>query len=221
MHRSHAIIVGAGPGIGLGAARAFGAAGFAVSLLARGQDQLAQGAKSLRSLGITAEPFVADAADPASLTRGVAAAVAQFGVADTLIYNAVSFSPGKPTTVDPAILIRDFTVNVAGALVATQAVLPGMRECDKGTLLFTGGGWALYPDPAFASMGIGKGALRTFVTLLAQELKGSGIRVGTLTVMGLVQPGSAFDPKAIGEAFLEFYRRATEEFPVEVQYRGA
>ena len=100
MHRSHAIIVGAGPGIGVGAARAFGAAGFAVSLLARGQDQLAQGAKSLRSLGITAEPFVADAADPASLTRGVAAAVAQFGVADTLIYNAVSFSQGMPTTVE-------------------------------------------------------------------------------------------------------------------------
>jgi len=220
MNQLHVIVVGAGPGIGLGAARAFGDAGFTVSLLARRRDHLAKAAESLRALGVTAEPFVADAGDAASLSRGIAAAVAKFGVPDTLIYNAVSFSQGMPTTVDPAILTRDFTVNVAGALVATQAVLPGMRERGAGTLLFTGGGWALYPDAVFTSMGVGKGALRTLVTLLAQELKGSAIRVGTLTVMGLVEAGSAFDPKAIGEAFLEFYRRPTKDFPVEVQYRG-
>ncbi len=221
MSQKHAIIVGAGPGIGLGAARAFGADGFAVSLLARRKDHLERATRSLMADGITAAGFVADAGDAGSLTGSLESAVAQWGVADTLIYNAVSFSQGTPTTVDPAILTHDFTVNVAGALIAARAVLPGMRQRGTGTLLFTGGGWAIYPDPAFASTGISKGALRTLVTLLAQELKGTGIRVGTLTVMGTVQPGSMFDPDAIGRAYLDLYRKPADGFPVEVQYRGA
>jgi NADP-dependent 3-hydroxy acid dehydrogenase YdfG len=212
--------VGAGPGIGLGAARAFGKDGFAVSLLARSKDHLERATQSLIADGITAGGFIADAGDAESLSVSLASAIAQWGVADTLIYNAVSFSQGAPTTVDPATLTRDFTVNVTGALVATKAVLPGMRQRGTGTLLFTGGGWAIYPDPAFASTGISKGALRTLVTLLAQELTGTGIRVGTLTVMGTVQPGSAFDPAAIGRAYLDLYRKAADGFPVEVQYRG-
>lgn len=221
MGQKHAIIVGAGPGIGLGAARAFGADGFAVSLLARGKDHLERATRSLVADGITAAGFVADAADAGSLVGGIESAISAGGVADTLIYNAVAFSQGPPTTVDPATLTHDFAVNVTGALVATKAVLPGMRQRGTGTLLFTGGGWAIYPDPAFASTGISKGALRTFVTLLAQELKGTGIRVATLTVMGTVQPGSAFDPDAIGRAYLDLYRQPTDGFPVEIQYRGA
>jgi NADP-dependent 3-hydroxy acid dehydrogenase YdfG len=221
MSRKHAIIVGAGPGIGLGAARAFGTDGFAVSLLARRQNHLDQATRSLNADGIAAAGFVADAGDAGSLTEALESAVARWGVADTLIYNAVSFSQGTPSTMDPAILTHDFAVNVAGALVAARTVLPGMRQRGAGTLLFTGGGWAIYPDLAFASMGVSKGALRTLVTLLAQELKGTGIRVGTLTVMGTVQPGSAFDPDAIGRAYLDLYRQPTDGFPVEIQYRGA
>jgi NAD(P)-dependent dehydrogenase (short-subunit alcohol dehydrogenase family) len=220
MTSPHIIIVGAGPGIGVGVARAFGAAGFAVSLLARGQRHLDEATESLAQAGINAAPFIADAAHPESLRVAIEAALARFGAADALLYNAVSFSQGMPTTVDPATLMRDFNVNVAGALAAAQAVLPSMRQAGRGTLLFTGGGWALHPDPAFASLGIGKGALRTLVMLLARELEGSGIRVGTLTVMGLVKSGSAFDPNAVGRAFLELYREPADEFPVEVLYRG-
>jgi hypothetical protein len=38
--------------------------------------------------------------------------------------------------------------------------------------------------------------------------------------MGTVQPGSAFDPDAIGRAYLDLYHKPIEGFPVEVQYRG-
>jgi NAD(P)-dependent dehydrogenase (short-subunit alcohol dehydrogenase family) len=216
----HIIIVGAGPGIGVGVARAFGAAGFAVSLLARGQRHLDQATRSLTQAGTEVAPFIADAAHPESLRVAIEAALARFGAADALLYNAVSFSQGMPTTVDPATLTRDFNVNVVGALVATQALLPSMRQEGRGTLLFTGGGYAIHPDPALASLGIGKGALRTLVMLLARELEGSGIRVSTLTIMGLVKAGSAFDPDGIGRAFLELYQKPADAFPVEVQYRG-
>jgi NAD(P)-dependent dehydrogenase (short-subunit alcohol dehydrogenase family) len=216
----HIIIVGAGPGIGVGVARAFGATGFAVSLLARGQRNLDEATSALTETGADVAAFVADAAHPESLRVAIQAALARFGAADALLYNAVSFSQGLPTTVDPASLTRDFNVNVVGALVAAQAVLPSMRREGRGTLLFTGGGYALHPDPAFASLGIGKGALRTLVMLLARELEGSGIRVSTLTIMGLVKSGSAFDPEGIGRAFLELYQKPADAFPVEVQFRG-
>ncbi len=221
MEKKHIVIVGAGPGIGLGAARAFGTAGFAVSLLARRQDALNDAVATLRASGVSAEAFVADAGHAAGMTAAVHEAEARLGPAEALLYNAVSFSAGLPSTVNPEILARDLNVNVIGALAAAQTVLPGMRERRTGTLLFTGGGWAHYPNPAFAAMGIGKGALRTLVSLLAKELDGSGVRAGSVTVMGTVERGTPFDPDRIGQAFLDLYQQPTEAFPVETFFRGA
>ena len=63
MSKKHVIIVGAGPGIGLGCARAFGAAGFAVSLIASGKDSLVRATQTLTARGCTAASFLADAAE--------------------------------------------------------------------------------------------------------------------------------------------------------------
>lgn len=217
----HALIVGAGPGIGLSAAQAFGAAGMSVSLIARGEKRLEAAVRDLERARITVAGIPGDAGEANSLGGAIERATRRFGPVEVLVYNAVSFSRGLPTTVEPDVLLNDLRVNVVGALAAARAVLPGMKREERGTLLFTGGGWAIHPDPAFASMSIGKGALRTFVTLLAAELSGSAIRAATLTVMGTVAPGTPFDPGKIAEALLDLYRRPAADFAVEVQFRGA
>ena len=221
MAKPHALIVGAGPGVGLGIARAFGGEGFNISLLSRNPDKLRDEVTSLINEGIATESFAADASDHDSLSKGIAQAIAKCGEVEVLAFNVLAFSQGSPSTIDPAGLTRDFHVNVSAALAAARAVLPAMLERKSGTILFTGGGWALYPSMPLTSMSIDKAALRMLAMMLAEEPKDTGVRAGTVTIMGAVAAGGPFDPTKIGEAFVAAYRQPPESFQVETQFRGA
>lgn len=221
MKKPLAIVVGFGPGVGVGVARAFGTAGFALALLSRTPAKQQDHVRALVRAGCDAEGFAADAADPASLAAAIGSAADRFGDPEVLVYNAVAFRAGPPTTVTPDQLVEDFRTNVGGALAAAQAVLPGMKARRSGAVLFTGGGWALYPDAGVSSTAIGKAGLRHLALMLHQELQGTGVRAGTVTVLGTVAAGTPFDPDAIGRAFVDLYRRPAEGYEPEVQFRGA
>ena len=60
------IVAGVGPGIGTSIARAFGAEGFAIALLARDASRLAKRHAEITAAGITAAPFIVDLADSAA-----------------------------------------------------------------------------------------------------------------------------------------------------------
>ncbi|MEV4893258.1 SDR family NAD(P)-dependent oxidoreductase, partial [Nonomuraea sp. NPDC055795] len=57
------VVVGAGPGLGMGVARAFGRAGFRVGLIARTPEKLDALVAELTGLGIGAAAFPADIRD--------------------------------------------------------------------------------------------------------------------------------------------------------------
>jgi NADP-dependent 3-hydroxy acid dehydrogenase YdfG len=137
-----------------------------------------------------------------------------------LIYNAVAASRGPLSTLAADTLLADLTVSAAGALVAVQAVLPAMRERGKGTIVFTGGGAAVTPLPN-TTLSIGKAALRMLALGLAQELEGSGLRVGTVTIYGGVAPGTPFDPDRIAEAYWAIHTGSAGSDGAEVSFRGA
>ena len=80
-----------------------------------------------------------------------------------------------------------------------------MREANAGSMLFTGGGAALKAHPGMATRCAGKAALRLWVLTLAEDLRDTGIRVGTVTVHGRVAPGTAFDPDDIAAAFMRLH----------------
>jgi short-subunit dehydrogenase len=86
-------------------------------------------------------------------------------------------------------------------VVATQVAAPAMRAAGAGTILFTGGGFADYPVPALATLSLGKAALRSAATILGVELAEDGIRVATVTIAGVVERGTPFDPDRIAETF--------------------
>jgi short-subunit dehydrogenase len=214
MSKHHAIIVGFGPGNGSGIARAFAEEGFCLSLISRKP-------VPFELEGVESLSLQADAADPAALTAAIEAASAHFGAPEVLVYNAAAYAQGRPSSIEPASLTADFAVNVSGALASARAVLPAMRHRDSGTILFTGGGWALYPSVDFASMSLGKIGIRSLTFLLADELRGTGVRAGTVTVMGTVAPNTPFDPLKIGRAFVEMYRQPADSFQIELQFKGA
>lgn len=207
-----AVVVGIGPGLGAALARRFMAGGYAVTGLARDP------ARAAAIPGVA--PQAADAADPAGLT----AAITADGPVDVLIYNAyrATMMQDGPSSLDVSALIEDFRVNVAGALAAVQAVLPGMRAAGRGSILLTGGGLALDPTgwlPA-ASLAVGKAGLRTLALTLHKELASTGIHVGTVTVAGQIQPGTPFDPERIADAFWDLHSDAEGAFRAEIIFKG-
>lgn len=204
------VVIGFGPGLGAAIARRFAAEGFAVLGLARDPARHA----ALAGPGVTLA--AADAGDPGSLAAALA------GGAEVLVYNAYRATMAMPSALAPAELAADVAVNVTGALVAAQAVLPGMRAAGRGSILLTGGGLALDPTgwlPA-ASLAIGKAGLRSLAQTLHAELAPSGIHAGMVTVAGMVAPGTPFDPDRIAAAFWALHGDAPGSFRAEIVFRG-
>ena len=219
MNQKVCTIVGFGSGVSMGVAKAFSQEGYALALIARNLDKLVENTRALVQADINVQTFAADAGDEASLIQAFAQIRTQMGNPDVLIYNAAAFTPGKPGTLAFDQLIADFQVNVAGALVAAQQVIPAMKTQGHGTILFTGGGLALYPAADVASLGIGKAGIRSLAFSLAQELVGDGINVGTVTICGAVQPGTHFDPDKIASSYWQMHTQRQDSWQTEYVYQ--
>lgn len=191
-------IVGMGPGVSAAVARRFSSEGFKVAAIARRADALKAQTDALAD----AHGYVADAAD--------------HGAPSVLVYNAAAmrYKPLAQLSADE--LNADLRISIGGALAAAQAVLPAMREQGAGTLLFTGGGFAFEPMPAMASLGVGKAGIRNLAFSLFAELKDAGIHAATVTIGGLVKPGTAFDPDQIAEAYWTLHVQPKGSFEREL-----
>lgn len=213
------VVVGAGPSLGLAIARRFGREGFRVALLSRRAGRLQEYVDEIRNEGGEAIGFHANPADFETVHRAFDQVRAAFGEADVLIYNAAIARPTQPAELDVSSAIYDFTVNVAGALVCAQEVIPSMRQRRHGTIIFTGGHLALEPRPQYASLGMGKAALRYLARSLGDELDVEGIHVAMVTVAGLVQAGTRFDPDLVAGSYWELYQQDPLHRQWEIIYR--
>lgn len=212
-------IVGVGSGVSLAVARRFGREGFALALLARRAEAVEAHAADLSSAGLVARSFAADAADKAAMQRAFAQIRDQMGEPDILVYNAAVLRQGQPSELDSEVLVQDFWVNVVGALLCAQQVIPAMRARQRGTILFTGGGLALQPMAQYASLSMGKAALRNLCYSLGQELEPHNIQVATVTIAGFVQPGTHFDPDRIADAFWNLHAQPSDQRKREFVYQ--
>ncbi|RUT35843.1 SDR family NAD(P)-dependent oxidoreductase [Paenibacillus zeisoli] len=201
------VIVGAGPGVSAAVARKFGSNGFRVVLVARNPLSLEVLANELRDQSIEAYTVAADASKPESISEAFQTIREQHGTPDVLLYNAAFISKAAISTLEEQQLIDEFKVNVVGALSSVKEVIPAFRERKEGTILITGGGFALSPSPDYASLSIGKAGVRSLALSLAQELQPDNIYVGTVTIGGYVTKGTAYDPDAIAEKYWELYQK--------------
>jgi NAD(P)-dependent dehydrogenase (short-subunit alcohol dehydrogenase family) len=214
------ILVGAGPGLGRAIARRFAADGMPVGLIARSQERLDDEVGKLIADGHTAAAATADATDPAGLRAAIDALVAQLGAAEVLVYNAARFDKRLPSELSADALVQALQVDCVGALVAANHVAPAMREQERGTLLFTGGGYADRPWAGMASLGVGKAALRNLSRCLAQELGAVGIHVATVTIHGMVRDGSTLSPERIASLYADLHHEPSGSWRTEVDLRG-
>jgi len=89
LERKRAVITGASSGVGRAIARAFGAEGAGVALIARDADGLEAAAFEVRSSGGSAMTFVADVADAGALELAADQVAAEWGGIDIWVNDAM------------------------------------------------------------------------------------------------------------------------------------
>ncbi len=126
----HALVTGAGSGIGAAVALALARGGYRLTLCGRSQDKLQAQAESLRSAVPDAALLIVpmDVADALSVQAAVAQAQARFGPVHTLVNNAGQAHSAPFGRTDAALWQQMLDVNLSGTFHVTQAVLPGMLE---------------------------------------------------------------------------------------------
>jgi NAD(P)-dependent dehydrogenase (short-subunit alcohol dehydrogenase family) len=213
-----AVVIGAGPGIGQAVARRFAREGLPVTLVARGQRTVDTAAHALAPYGVPVLSLTADSTDETGLRAALDEAAGKFGTADVVVYNAAVIQRDAPGELSTRAHQDAWAVNVVGALHAAAHVAPAMAERGSGTFLITGGMSA--PDPAFTSLSLGKAGVRALAALLDMSYRSSGIHVATITVAGVVAPGTAFDPDDIAEHYWRLHTQPEDEWEPEFVFRG-
>lgn len=219
LDREHALVIGAGPGLGLAVARRFAREGFAITLVARHQASLAELADELRADGATVDTVTADAGDVAGFRAGLEQ-LSQRITPGVVVYNAAVVTFDSLLTADVRYLQNTYAVNVLGAITTAQVFTPAMRAAGSGTLLITGGGVARYPQAQRGSLTLGKFGVRASVELLAQELAADGVHVASVTVAGIIAPGTAVDPDVIAEDYWTLHTQPAGQWSTDIYFDG-
>jgi NAD(P)-dependent dehydrogenase (short-subunit alcohol dehydrogenase family) len=209
--------IGSGPGMGFATAERFAREGFQVVLSARNAAKTQKLADQLKAKGYKAEARTVNAGDPSSVASLIADIEKQFGSIDVLHFNAASMRKATIEEQPRDTFIGDLAVNIGGALVAVQAVTPKMSQRRSGTILLTGGGFALSPNSEYISLSIGKAGIRPLALGLFESFREKGIHIATVTVAALVSPGSK-DAEAVGEQFWQLHNQPKGSWTAEAKY---
>ncbi|MEI5682565.1 SDR family NAD(P)-dependent oxidoreductase [Mesorhizobium sp. CCNWLW179-1] len=184
------MIIGAGPGIGQAVAQKFGREGWTIVLTGRNRSRLAVLSAELMSEKIAVRVVPADATDPTALRNAIAEADRLTGGLTAIHFNAALVRQQDLFSMTDDEVVSDLAINVAGGLHTMRAAA-GQFGVRGGIILITGGGLAVTPHADWASIGLGKAALRNIVQAVTEPLAKRNIRIAIATVSTLVSPGSA------------------------------
>ena len=164
------MVTGASSGVGRAIARAFGAAGAKVGLLARGVEGLLACAQEIQQAGGQALALPADVSDPQQVQDAAAALVVRFGRIDTWVNDAMVsvFSPVREMT--PQEFRRVTEVNYLGYVHGTMAALKYMLPKDDGVIVQIGSALVYRSIPLQSAYCASKAAIRGFTDSLRCEL---------------------------------------------------
>jgi NADP-dependent 3-hydroxy acid dehydrogenase YdfG len=202
-------LIGAGPGLGLATARRFGAAGHSVALIARNTQRLDSLTAELAGDGIEARGFAADVLDIESLDAALYASAKALGPIEILQYSPVPRADFMKPVLDTGAddLDAPLAFSVKGPVTAVNAVLPGMRDLGRGTLLFVNGSSAVRPNPNVAGTSIAFAAESAYARMLHDGLAAENIHAAQLIVPGAIRPDAEHSsPDALARRLYDIHR---------------
>ena len=172
------VITGASKGLGAALARQFAAAGYPLALIARDQQLLQQLAGELAQqhqaqVGV----FAADLTQQDQLQTVYQQIEQQLGPIEILINNAGLgfYKPFLEHSIAEHQAIID--LNFSALVHSCYAVLPGMQQRQRGTILNIASDVSERPQPNMAVYSASKFAVRGFSLSLLREVKQHGIKV--------------------------------------------
>ncbi|MER7176969.1 SDR family oxidoreductase [Streptomyces mesophilus] len=183
LHRRRTVVVtGASAGVGRAVARAFGARGDRVALIARGRAGLAAVAEEIHEAGGKALPVPADVSDAKALEAAAERIEDAFGPVDIWVNNAFAgiFAPFPEIT--PEEFRRVTEVTYLGCVFGTRAALRRMLPRDHGTIVQVGSALAYRGIPLQSAYCGAKHAIQGFNESLRCELLHHGSHVRTTMV---------------------------------------
>ncbi|MEU3105840.1 SDR family NAD(P)-dependent oxidoreductase [Streptomyces griseoflavus] len=179
-----AVVTGGGSGIGLASAVRLAEEGAHVFITGRREAELDA---AVEVIGPEATAVAADISDPAALDRLYDAVRGRGRGLDVLFANAAvaEFVPLEAITEEH--FDRHFDINVRGTLFTVQKALPLLNE--GASVILNGSTNVDAGDEAFGLYAASKAAVRSFARTWANELKGRGVRVNTITPGPVDTPG--------------------------------
>jgi NAD(P)-dependent dehydrogenase (short-subunit alcohol dehydrogenase family) len=187
------LVTGGGRGLGPVIARELAAAGAAVAVMARSENELANAVASIEAAGARATAVPADVTNRAAVDAAVRDAERILGPVDLLVNNAAQARAlGEVWQVDPEEWWRDVKVNLRGPFLCARAVLPGMLARQRGRIINVTSGAGGRPGPGLSGYAASKAALMRLTDSLAAEVAGSGVSVFVVSPGPVRTPGAEY-----------------------------
>ena len=175
----HAVVTGGSRGLGAAIARVLAAAGADVTIMGRTPVKLQLQVETIAGPG-RAQSVLCDVSDAASVSRAFAEAQAAFGPASILVNNAGEASAGPFTKVSLDDWQRMIGVNLTGAFLCIQQVLPAMTTASLGTIVNIASSAGIRGYAKAASYCASKHGVVGLTRALGAEVAKHGITVNAL-----------------------------------------
>lgn len=177
-----ALVTGGGRGIGRGIALALAGAGADVAVGYRRQREQADEVVALvEAAGRRAVAVQASVEDRAEVEAMVAAAIEALGPPSILVANAgIASRYQSVVDVDPEHFEKVVRVHAFGPYHCAAAVLPAMRTCARGDIVFISSVATRHNAANGSPYNVGKAAMEALCFTLAKEEVGHGIHVNVV-----------------------------------------
>jgi 3-oxoacyl-[acyl-carrier protein] reductase len=180
-----AIVTGASRGIGRAISAALAREGANVVLAARSLARLKETAKQVTEAGGQAEIVVTELTEEESIANLVKVTGEKFGRLDILVNNAGVTHSARLEETATADWDRCHQVNARGPFMLCREALPLLRKAESGYIVNIASVVGVKGYPLQSAYTASKHALRGMTISLAEELKGSNIRVHLLCPGGV------------------------------------
>lgn len=170
------LVTGGADGIGRVIAEAFLAQGSRVAVLDIAGDKLA----ALRGEHPALVTGTVDLRDITATQAAIAGLVAQTGPIAVLVNNAAHDERHAFEALTPETWDERMAVNLRHIPFVTQAVLPGMRDAGRGSIVTLGSNSWMKGAPGLIAYTTAKAAITGFTRSMARELGPMGIRVNAV-----------------------------------------
>ncbi len=174
-----AVVTGAGAGIGLGCARVLGGAGASIAVWDIDASAANSAVDQLRSGGVTAKAYTADASQASAVESTIAAIVRDFGGIDILLNNAGTHDGKGIEEGSEADWSRIIDTNLKSVFLVSKAALPALKAA-RGSIVNMGSMVGLVGQGKSGAYSASKGGIIALTKNMALDLAPHGIRVNCI-----------------------------------------